>query len=261
MPENPDRTGRGAGRVRPDADRRRRLSPVPRPGEMGRGRWMRAVRTCQVAGGTWREAPRADRFDLAAPRAHRRARGRGRADGRSRMDGLPQADRNRGQDGRGGTYGLTVSIHAHAGGFIDFEPELERLLDEIDPALLKICFDTGHHSYAGFDPVAFMRRHMRPHQLRAFQGHRPGRETRCRRQPHRFLQGLRSGHLLQPRPGRCRFSGRPAGAAGCRLRRLVHGRTGLRPDAGRLAHRRCAREPRLSSIHRLSHRECRQWQN
>jgi inosose dehydratase len=57
-------------------------------------------------------------------------------------------------------YGLTVGIHAHAAGFIDFEPELERLLDEVDESILKICFDTGHHSYAGFDPVAFMRRHM-----------------------------------------------------------------------------------------------------
>ena len=57
-------------------------------------------------------------------------------------------------------YGLRVSIHAHAAGFIDFEPELERLLNEVDEATLKICFDTGHHSYAGFDPVAFMRRHV-----------------------------------------------------------------------------------------------------
>ncbi|SMY07617.1 sugar phosphate isomerase/epimerase family protein [Flavimaricola marinus] len=57
-------------------------------------------------------------------------------------------------------YGLTPSIHAHAAGFIDFEPELERLLGEIDESILKICFDTGHHSYAGFDPVAFMRRHV-----------------------------------------------------------------------------------------------------
>ncbi|MGI3185906.1 sugar phosphate isomerase/epimerase family protein [Nioella aestuarii] len=57
-------------------------------------------------------------------------------------------------------YGLDVSIHAHAGGFIDFEPELERLLDEVDAGLLKICLDTGHHSYAGYDPVAFMKRHM-----------------------------------------------------------------------------------------------------
>ena len=57
-------------------------------------------------------------------------------------------------------YGLTVAIHAHAAGFIDFEPELERLLDEVDDSILRICFDTGHHSYAGFDPVAFMRRHI-----------------------------------------------------------------------------------------------------
>jgi inosose dehydratase len=57
-------------------------------------------------------------------------------------------------------HGLTVGIHAHAAGFIDFEPELERLLGEIDESLLKICFDTGHHSYAGYDPVAFLRRHV-----------------------------------------------------------------------------------------------------
>ncbi|SFC24530.1 TIM barrel protein [Tropicimonas isoalkanivorans] len=57
-------------------------------------------------------------------------------------------------------YGLIVGIHAHAGGFMDFEPELERLLNEVDEKILKICFDTGHHSYAGFDPVAFIKRHI-----------------------------------------------------------------------------------------------------
>jgi len=57
-------------------------------------------------------------------------------------------------------YGLSVGIHAHAAGFIDFEPELERLLSEVDENILRICFDTGHHSYAGFDPVAFMKKHM-----------------------------------------------------------------------------------------------------
>lgn len=57
-------------------------------------------------------------------------------------------------------YGLTVGMHAHAAGFIDFEPELERLLSEVDESNLKICFDTGHHSYAGYDPIAFMERNM-----------------------------------------------------------------------------------------------------
>ncbi len=57
-------------------------------------------------------------------------------------------------------YGLIPEIHPHAGGFMDFEPEVERLLEEVDASLLKICIDTGHCTYAGFDPVAFMKRHM-----------------------------------------------------------------------------------------------------
>lgn len=56
-------------------------------------------------------------------------------------------------------YGLTASIHAHAAGFVDFQPELQRLLDEVDESILKICLDTGHHTYAGGDPVAFMGEH------------------------------------------------------------------------------------------------------
>jgi inosose dehydratase len=55
-------------------------------------------------------------------------------------------------------YGLTVSLHAHAGGYIEFEDELDRVLDAIDESLLKICLDSGHCAYAGFDPVATYRR-------------------------------------------------------------------------------------------------------
>lgn len=57
-------------------------------------------------------------------------------------------------------FGLTASIHPHAAGFMDFEPEVERLLAEIEPALLKLCLDTGHSHYAGFDPVGFLKRHI-----------------------------------------------------------------------------------------------------
>jgi inosose dehydratase len=56
-------------------------------------------------------------------------------------------------------FGLTVSLHPHAAGFMDFEAEVERLLSEIDAKLMKLCLDTGHSHYAGFDPVAFMKRH------------------------------------------------------------------------------------------------------
>ncbi|HKD47400.1 MAG TPA: TIM barrel protein [Rhizomicrobium sp.] len=56
-------------------------------------------------------------------------------------------------------FGLQVTIHAHAGGFVEFEDELEDVLESIAPEILGVCLDTGHSEYAGFDPVAFYRRH------------------------------------------------------------------------------------------------------
>ncbi len=57
-------------------------------------------------------------------------------------------------------YGLIPELHPHAGGFMDFEPEIEKILQDVDADTLKLCIDTGHCTYAGFDPVTFMTRHM-----------------------------------------------------------------------------------------------------
>jgi inosose dehydratase len=59
----------------------------------------------------------------------------------------------------GRDHGLTVSVHPHAAGFIDFEQDIERLFQDVPGDELKLCLDTGHSAYAGFDPVAFMKRH------------------------------------------------------------------------------------------------------
>lgn len=56
-------------------------------------------------------------------------------------------------------YGLTPSIHAHTAGCIEFRDEIDRVLDEIDEGLLKLCIDTGHCIYAGYDPIAYYRAH------------------------------------------------------------------------------------------------------
>lgn len=57
-------------------------------------------------------------------------------------------------------YGLIPAIHPHAGGYMDFLDEIERLLDETDDRILKICLDTGHCIYAGFDPLSFIKKYM-----------------------------------------------------------------------------------------------------
>jgi inosose dehydratase len=43
-------------------------------------------------------------------------------------------------------HGLRPVVHPHAGSFIEFEDEIERLLDDTDLAL---CLDTGHAAFAG----------------------------------------------------------------------------------------------------------------
>ncbi|WP_371156170.1 TIM barrel protein [Jannaschia sp. 2305UL9-9] len=124
----------------------------------------------------WDEVVDASERTIAALKAHgakhlvlidsispRRAPTAGRAAEAEQMDTAEWAafrDRIAHVARMGTDAGLTVGMHAHAAGFIDFEPELERLLDEVPEEILKICFDTGHHSYAGYDPVAFMKRHI-----------------------------------------------------------------------------------------------------
>ena len=118
-----------------------------------------SVRTCKAL-----VAHGAEHLVLIDSISPRRAPTAGRADEAEQMDAAEwkaYVDRIRTIAKMGAEeYGLTVGIHAHAAGFMDFEPELERLLNEVDESIMKICFDTGHHSYAGFDPVAFMKRHI-----------------------------------------------------------------------------------------------------
>jgi inosose dehydratase len=46
-------------------------------------------------------------------------------------------------------HGLRPAFHPHAGGYVEYEDEIERLLDDTDLAL---CLDTGHAVYAGIEP-------------------------------------------------------------------------------------------------------------
>jgi inosose dehydratase len=52
--------------------------------------------------------------------------------------------------------GIRPVVHPHAGGFIEFEDEIERLLADSDLAL---CLDTGHAAYAGIAAQDALRAH------------------------------------------------------------------------------------------------------
>ncbi len=56
-------------------------------------------------------------------------------------------------------FGVKLLFHPHAETHVEYEDQIERFLQDTDPARVGLCFDTGHHAYRGGDPVAFMRKH------------------------------------------------------------------------------------------------------
>ncbi|MBL8579485.1 MAG: TIM barrel protein [Mesorhizobium sp.] len=53
------------------------------------------------------------------------------------------------------TYGVELTFHPHVGTCVEFESQIDRLLEETD---VNLCFDTGHHAFWNQDPVAYMRK-------------------------------------------------------------------------------------------------------
>jgi inosose dehydratase len=56
-------------------------------------------------------------------------------------------------------FDLQVVFHPHAETHVEYEEQIERLLEQTDPERVQFCLDTGHHAYRGGDPIAFMRKH------------------------------------------------------------------------------------------------------
>lgn len=57
----------------------------------------------------------------------------------------------------------SVVFHPHADSHVETAAQVERYLDETDPALVSLCLDTGHYAYRDGDSIDLMRR--RPEQI------------------------------------------------------------------------------------------------
>lgn len=53
-------------------------------------------------------------------------------------------------------YGVRSVIHPHAGGYIEFEDEIKKLLEDIPYETAGLCLDTGHLYYSKMDPYKWI---------------------------------------------------------------------------------------------------------
>lgn len=56
-------------------------------------------------------------------------------------------------------YGVRPVIHPHAGGHIEFEDELEKLVQDVPYNIAGLCLDTGHLYYSKMDPEKTLRKY------------------------------------------------------------------------------------------------------
>jgi inosose dehydratase len=76
---------------------------------------------------------------------------------------LPEEDWNRmmrhirALSERASKFGVRAVIHPHAGGYIEFEDEIKRLLKDIPYEIAGLCLDTGHLYYSKMDPVQWLK--------------------------------------------------------------------------------------------------------
>ncbi|GAB3484175.1 TIM barrel protein [Marinomonas epiphytica] len=103
-------------------------------------------------------------------------------------------------------FGLDVSLHGHAAGFIEYKDEIEKTLDHIDEKYLSLCIDTGHCLYAGFDPIEFYKTHQsRTHYLH-FKDVDPQVKAKVIAQRINFYDAIKQGLFCNLGQGSCDFS-------------------------------------------------------
>ncbi len=110
-------------------------------------------------------------------------------------DGLNEMGR------RAARKGMTLTYHHHMGTGVQTGEEIDRLLTTTEPGLVSLLFDTGHLTFAGVDPAAVLRRHVRRIRHVHLKDVRPKVLERVRPGGWSFLRAVREGVFTVPGDG------------------------------------------------------------
>ncbi len=89
--------------------------------------------------------------------------------------------------------GLRTVFHPHCAGFVETPWEVDELMARTDPALVGLCIDTGHLSFAGGDPIEIYRRYAARVWHVHFKDFEPNVLTRARGASWDYFETMRHG--------------------------------------------------------------------
>lgn len=102
-------------------------------------------------------------------------------------------------------FGLRVVFHPHAETHVEYEEQIERLLEQTDPGLVSLCLDTGHHAYRGGDAVAFFRKYHARIPYLHLKSVDPKKQAWVERERLPFAQAVANDMFCEPSQGAVDF--------------------------------------------------------
>jgi inosose dehydratase len=98
-------------------------------------------------------------------------------------------------------FGVRLVFHSHADSHVGTQEQIERFLEDTDPATVSLCLDTGHVSYYEGDNVAIVRKYPDRIDYVHLKQVDPGVRQRVRDEALSFAEAVRLGAMVEPPQG------------------------------------------------------------
>ena len=97
--------------------------------------------------------------------------------------------------------GITLTFHHHMGTVVQTAAEIDRMMENTDPELFGLLFDTGHLAYCGEDYMAVLKNYAKRIRHVHLKDIRPDVVAKVKAEKMSFLQGVRAGAFTVPGDG------------------------------------------------------------
>lgn len=105
-----------------------------------------------------------------------------------------------------GTFGLSLLYEPHTATYVETPAQIERLMQDTDPQYVNLCFDIGHFSWQGSDPVRFYRKYAARIPYLHLKNIDPVIQRRVRDENISFPQAVGMGMFSEPAVGAIDFN-------------------------------------------------------
>ena len=97
--------------------------------------------------------------------------------------------------------GITLTFHHHMGTVVQTAAEIDRLMENTDPELFNLLFDSGHLAYCGEDYMYILKKYTKRIKHVHLKDIRPDVIADVKAKGESFLQGVRKGTFTVPGDG------------------------------------------------------------